>query len=422
MPTTAARARELLKKRRAVVARLHPFTIRIKDRTGGAVQTVIVKIDPGSKTTGLAVARVAGDGEHALWLAEVGHRGLAIRRSLEQRRGYRHGRRSRNLRYRAPRIDNRTKPADWLPPSLQHRVDAVVHWADRLRRLCPVAGIVMEAVRFDTQLLADPDISGVEYQQGTLAGYEIREWVLEKWGRACVYCGAEGVPLQLDHVVARGRLGQGRPKDFVPSCGPCNQKKGMRLVEEFLAKKPALLAQILAGLEKPVRDAAAVNSTRVALHRALAATGLPVRTGSGGRTKWNRSRFGVPKTHALDALCAGETQAVHGWQRLPTLVIGCSGRGSHQRTRVTADGFPRGYLMRRKRVFGFATGDLVRAVVPAGKKAGTHVGRVAVRSRGSFNIRTTAGVIDSVSHKHCRLLQRADGYNYNTRSGASSPP
>ena len=139
--------------------------------------------------------------------------------------------------------------------------------------------------------------------------------------------------------------------------------------------------------------------------------GLPVSTGSGGRTKWNRTRFEVPKTHALDALCVGNVEGVTGWS-LPTLVVKATGRGSYQRTRLTAYGFPRGSLMREKSVQGFRTGDLVRAVVPTGKKAGVHVGRVAIRATGNFNIQKLSGVVQGISFRHCRVLMRGDGYTY----------
>ncbi|MCW8829721.1 MAG: HNH endonuclease, partial [Gammaproteobacteria bacterium] len=78
-------------------------------------------------------------------------------------------------------------------------------------------------------------------------------------------------------------------------------------------------------------------------------------------------------------------------------------------------GFPRGYLARSKQVQGFQTGDHVRAVVPSGKKIGTYTGRIAVRASGSFNIQTQAGVIQGISHRHCRLIQRADGYGYSVQ-------
>ncbi|SEQ16914.1 hypothetical protein SAMN05421693_1193 [Ectothiorhodospira magna] len=40
------------------------------------------------------------------------------------------------------------------------------------------------------------------------------------------------------------------------------------------------------------------------------------------------------------------------------------------------------------------------------------MGRVAIRATGSFNIQTRKGVVQGISHRHCRLLQRADGYAF----------
>lgn len=88
------------------------------------------------------------------------------------------------------------------------------------------------------------------------------------------------------------------------------------------------------------------------------------------------------------------------------------GRGSYQRTRLSKFGFPRGYLMRQKQVKGFQTGDMVKAIVPTGKKAGTHTGRVAVRKTGSFNIQTEQGAVQGISYKYCTVIQRGDGYGY----------
>jgi hypothetical protein len=72
--------------------------------------------------------------------------------------------------------------------------------------------------------------------------------------------------------------------------------------------------------------------------------------------------------------------------------------------------------MRTKRVGGFKTGDIVRAVVPRGKNAGTHIGRVAVRARGSFNI----GSVQDISAKYCTLISRGNGYGYNQEDAASA--
>ncbi|EGV30874.1 HNH endonuclease [Thiorhodococcus drewsii AZ1] len=421
MPCSEKRARLLLKRERAVVVRLAPFTIRLKDRVGGATQPLRIKLDPGSKTTGLALVREEEivdpeTGEvtrtaHVVWLGELTHRGHQIREALTARSAMRRRRRTANLRHRAPRFDNRTKPCGWLAPSLRHRVETTVTWVERLRRLAPITAISQERVRFDMQAMQNPEISGLEYQQGTLAGYEVREYLLEKWRRTCAYCGAKDIPLQIEHIQPKSMGGSNRISNLTLACAPCNQKKGNRPVTVFLANKPDRLKRIQAHVSAPLRDAAAVNATRWALFESLKATGLPVETGSGGCTKFNRMRLGVPKTHALDAACVGQVDALHGWQ-CPTLAIKATGRGSYQRTRLDRFGFPRGVLMRQKRVHGFQTGDRVIACVPTGKKAGTYVGRVAIRATGSFNIQTAGAVVQGLSYRYCRTLQRADGYGY----------
>lgn len=96
-------------------------------------------------------------------------------------------------------------------------------------------------------------------------------------------------------------------------------------------------------------------------------------------------------------LCAGTIASVSNWQ-VPALAIKCTGHGAYQRTRLIALGFPRGDLMRSKQVKGIQIGDQAHAEVSTGKKAGTHFGRVAVRATGSFNIQTSAGVIQGVPH------------------------
>jgi hypothetical protein len=50
-------------------------------------------------------------------------------------------------------------------------------------RYAPVSALSTELVRFDTRSMA-PEIAGVEYQTGTLAGYERREYLPDKRGRA----------------------------------------------------------------------------------------------------------------------------------------------------------------------------------------------------------------------------------------------
>ncbi len=155
MPCSEKRARLLLQRGRARVHRMAPFTIRLVDRTRATsvTQPIALKLDPGSKTTGIALARIAEASIHPTALIELEHRGLAIRDALKQRAGFRKRRRSVNLRYRQPRFDNRRRPEGWLAPSLQHRVDTIMAWVARLRHLAPVSSLAQELVRFDMQAM-----------------------------------------------------------------------------------------------------------------------------------------------------------------------------------------------------------------------------------------------------------------------------
>jgi 5-methylcytosine-specific restriction endonuclease McrA len=290
-PCHPARARQVLRRGRARVVRRFPMTIQLRDRRAdqSTTQPLRLKIDPGSRTTGLALVTEAS--ATVVWTAELTHRSGAIRDALLARRAFRRARRQRHTRYRPARFANRRRPTGWLAPSLRSRVDHILTWYRRLAQRCPIRAMSVELVRFDPQALVNPEIRGVEYQQGELLGYEVREYLLEKWGRTCAYCRATGVPLQVEHIVPRARGGADRVSNLTLACGPCNQRKGSQTAAEF--GFPLVQAQA----QQPLRDAAAVNSTRWALYQALQATGLPVEAGTGGRTKYNRTRLGWPKTH-----------------------------------------------------------------------------------------------------------------------------
>src|SRR5690606_2268625 len=148
---------------------------------------------------------IAEHTKKVVFAAEVEHRGLKVKAAMDTRRAVRRSRRHRKTRYRKARFLNRARPAGWLPPSLESRVANIETWVGRLVRFAPITDLSMELVRFDTQQLEKPEIKGVEYQQGTLAGYEVREYLLEKWNRTCAYCDARDVPLEVDHIQPRSR-------------------------------------------------------------------------------------------------------------------------------------------------------------------------------------------------------------------------
>ncbi|MGB8266179.1 MAG: RNA-guided endonuclease IscB [Candidatus Velthaea sp.] len=406
-PVHPAVARQMLRAGVAAVFRRAPFTVIRKAQVAQPSTMLELRIDPGATTTGLVLVH----GDRVIFAAELTHRGKAIRAKLEARGNLRGARRNRNLRHRAKRFDNRTRRAGWLPPSIQSRVDNVVSWARKLASLASVASIAIEQVRFDTQAMQNPEISGVEYQQGALAGYEVREYLLEKLGRSCAYCDKKDTPLEVEHIVPRSRGGSDRVSNLTLACRPCNQRKGNAPAAEFV-NDPARLRKILARSKAPLAGAAAVNAARFAIVAALKATSLPVSCWTGGRTKFNRCTLGYPKAHWIDAACVGENGAhVRLDPAAAFLKIKALGRGSRQTCRVDRFGFPRSAGKRVKRVAGFSSNDLVRLNQSSGKYAGAHVGLVSVRERGDFDV--TSGKLKITSKAvNFVLLQRADGYGY----------
>ncbi|MGB8686852.1 MAG: RNA-guided endonuclease IscB [Microcoleus sp.] len=405
-PCRPSMARKLLTAGKAAIFRRFPLTIILKKTVTATVESITLKLDPGSKTTGIALL----EGEKVIFGAELAHRGQAIKASLESRSELRRGRRSRHNRYRQARFLNRTRKKGWLAPSLQHRVETTLTWVNKLRRLAPISLIVQELVRFDLQQLENPEISGIEYQQGELQGYEVREYLLNKWNRKCAYCDAENLALQIEHIHPKAKGGSNRISNLCLACSKCNLKKGTQDVKQFLVKKSDILSRILAQAKRPLKDAAAVNSTRWALFSRLKETGISVLTGSGGLTKFNRTRLKLPKTHWLDAACTGQIESLEILTNQP-LLIKATGHGTRQMCRTDKFGFPSRYVPRSKFVKSFQTGDIVKAVVTSGKKIGEYIGRVAVRSTGSFNI-SASELVQGISHKYCKIVHRKDGYNY----------
>ncbi|QAV25590.1 HNH endonuclease [Neobacillus thermocopriae] len=405
-PCHEAVARKLLKQGKAAIYRRFPFTIILKKLVDESEikATYRLKIDYGSRHTGLAILR----GQEVVWLGQLDHR-IDIKERIDKRRAFRRARRNRKTRYRKPRFLNHKRKEGWLPPSLESRVQNIQTWVNRLKKLCHIGNISYENAKFDTQLMRNPEISGIEYQQGTLQGYEVREYLLEKFGRKCCYCGKENVPLEVEHIIPKSRGGTDRIDNLCIACRDCNQRKGNQTAEEFGC--PHIQKQV----KESLKDTSVINATRWKVYEVLKQARLDVECGTGARTKMNRIRLGLPKTHYFDACCVGESTPSHLYFKTKeVLFIKAKGRGSRSRTNLDRYGFPRGYLARQKFFFGFQTGDMVKAIVPRGKYKGVWFGEVACRKTGNFDIKGKDGkrIAQGISYKYIQVIQRFDGYTY----------
>jgi hypothetical protein len=229
----------------------------------------------------------------------------------------------------------------------------------------------MELVKFDTQKLQNPEVNGVDYQQGELAGYEVREYLVEKWERKCCYGDSEGLPLQVEDIHPRSKGASNRFSNLTLSCEGCNIKKGTQPVKEFLTKDPARLEKILQQAKQPLKDAGAVNSTGWALFRTLKNI-LPITTGTGGQTKYNRTTVKLTQQHWIDAAGVGEIETIKLVTPQP-LRIKATGWGTRQMCGTDRYGFPSRHRERNQIHFGFRTDDIASSVVTNGKKVGEYV-------------------------------------------------
>ena len=402
-----AKARILLKNRLAVVHKVYPFTIRLKDNSAVSKdRSYTVKIDPGSKHTGIAIV---DDKDTVVMLTEVEHRGHIIKRDMDSRRVVRNSRRQRKTRYRESRFLNRTKPKGWLAPSVKSRADNVINFIRKYKKLININKIMIEYVSFDTtQMSSDTKLIGTAYQQGPLYNTNLREFVFSKTKGRCSYCGAKAT--EIDHIIAKANGGTNSTFNLTPACRSCNQKKSNLSLKEF----GKLMGKDFSKLEpkKLPKDAAIVQLARNYMIREITKLVSNTTTHDAWVTKYNRDSLGLPKEHYYDALSVGEIPTKFNFFTDKILVVSAKGRGSRKMCKVDKYGFPKTAAKASKLVEGFQTGDIVKAVVSNGLKAVEYLGRVAVRSTGRLNIKTKSGLTKDIGYKYCRLIQRGDGYSY----------
>jgi 5-methylcytosine-specific restriction endonuclease McrA len=405
MPTTPRRARVFLKAKRAAVVRREPFTIRLRFATETHVQKVVVGVDTGSKDVGI-VATTNGE---VVFQAEV-HLRDDIREKLIQRRQYRSSRRKRKTRYRPERWRNRRRSPGWLAPSIRSKAEATVKAVRFVSSLLPVCQVKVEVGSFDTQKMQNPEISGLDYQQGQLEGYQIKEYMLRKWQYQCVYCGAREVPLQIEHIIPKARGGTDRPSNLAIACGPCNLRKGKQTATEFGFPDVQAQARV------PLKDAAHVSALKSRVIQDLQATfgESKVSIAYGYETKYKRIQvLDLPKSHSNDAVAiACEMGEVV--KPLETVYqIRCVARGQYQRYKGPQS---KQKCWAPRKVRGFKLYELVKVNGAVGYIAGR-------REKGAFVIRDVASrkkLAEVTPHKLLRIARPTQGWVITRQPGPNS--
>lgn len=403
-PCTPARARQLLSAHKAAVLRRFPFTLILKSSSPtAATHPLHLGIYPTRKATGMALRR----GPILLAAFEITHRTGAIVDRMLSRRSLRRGRRHRKTRHRPPRFLNRVhgKKKGWLAPSLMSRVYNVMTWVRRLQSVCPLESLGLAVNKYDTQLLQKPELTGVEYSRGTLYGFEVRGYLLEKFHHKCAICADEEAPLQVTHAQLKAHGGSDRVSNLYLACPRCVEKRGARTLNAWLARKPELLARIQAQMKRPLREEAWVTATRWRMLAELERLGLPVSRHTSAAGQYHRWRLGL--TRSPWACAVGVSDEVPDCldSRLQSvLAVRCTGHGRRQRCRTDKYGVPVKHIKAGKYSHGYTTGDIATARVP-GKP--TITGRVTIREKPAFLVGK-----QGVHPKYLTRVHQSDGYDY----------
>ena len=390
MPCSPAKARLLLKEKKAIVVRRTPFTIQLTIATGETKQPVSLGVDAGYKHVGLSASTEKAE----LYASEIELR-QDITDLLSARRELRRARRNRKTRYRAPRFDNRirTKRKGWLAPSVENRINAHLSRIEAVLRLLPVTKITVETASFDMQLLKNPDISGKEYQEGEQLGFwNIREYVLCRDGHVCQHCyGRSKDPVLNVHHLESRRTGGDSPGNLITLCETCH--KALHRGEITLKQS-------------------ADNRSRGSLHGNYALGGaespeashpeLEVNNTYGYRTKHARIANDIAKSHCADAFCiAGNL----GAERLSEFFFQKQTRRNNRQIHKLS--ILKGGIRKRNQAPFEVNGFRLFDKVACKGEEGFIFGR---RSSGFFDVRKLDGTCISagISYKKLHLLEKRE--------------
>ena len=340
MPTNRkVRVRGLFKSGLAKVVDTVPFTIRLLYENNAVLQPVTLAEDPGRTNIGVAVLTQLGN---LVLSAVVETRNKDIKKLMSDRKAHRQASRrgERKARQRLARkhgsmmkagmimrklpqyaadkfvtckiikntearFCNRKHTPDWLTPTVNHLVETHINIIRKIKKYLPVTDIAIEVNRFAFMQMENPEISGVDFQNGPLKGFDdVKTAIREQQNGKCLMC-KNGID-NFHHIIPRSKSGSDSIQNQVGLCLKCHKKA--HTDESFKQK----LADKKAGLLKKYGALSALNQAIPFICRKLLEQyGKDhVHFCTGKDTSLIRTSFGYEKTkdnqmHEVDAYCIG---------------------------------------------------------------------------------------------------------------------
>ena len=312
MPCKPAKARHLLRDKKARVVNRKPFTIQLLWDCEENVQEVCCGIDKGCKVTGIACV---GNGE-ILFSANIKHRNpVALQQKdgstktfVQVRAERRRGRRHRHRWHRKPRFLNRasSKRSGRLPPTIKMNVMEVARVVRKIP--LPISHITIEDVQVDIRRLSDPslrsraspNVKGSEYQQSNRLDENLRLACLIRDNFTCKKCGKKNTRLEAHHIVWISKDGKDSIYNVITLCEKCHDK--VHKIGES-GKVRLKGGKVITGMDGYKDKIAARTMQGKTLLYSLLQNIASLSTVYGYQTAEFRKACELPKEHWIDALC-----------------------------------------------------------------------------------------------------------------------
>lgn len=332
MPCKPQRARKLIKEKKAKVISYKPFTIKLLYSSYGYTQNTNLGIDLGSKHIGIAITsqdKVLSKGEIELR--------QDVSSLIETKSILRRSRRNRKTRYRKCKFNFRNKrvfnapkgtklkplqkssnskknwrtlatnidssrPDDWLPPSIQSKIDNTFFWIDKYYNLLPKCNLSIEVGKFDIAKMINPEIEGTDYQQGEVFGfYNARYFVFARDNYTCQVCKkSKDKILRTHHVLYKSEGGSDRPNNLITVCDDCHTHENHQhsgIFYEWMMKKKKM---------KTYKEPPFMNAMRIRVFRKYPQANITY----GSITTVKRKELGLDKTHYNDAIAISGIESI----------------------------------------------------------------------------------------------------------------
>ena len=321
MPTeNHAKVRILLKNKKAKVIKRCPFTIQLTYNSTNHTQNITLGVDSGSKHIGLS----ATTKDKVLFESDVELRNDIVD-LLSTRRELRRTRRNRKTRYRKARFNNRKRGDGWLAPSVRQKVQTHLTVVKKVHEILPITKIIVETASFDIQKIKNPDIIGIDYQQGEqLDFWNVREYVLFRDGHVCQCCKGKSKDriLNVHHIESR-KTGGDAPNNLITICETCHTG-----YHKGTIKLPKTIHRGMS-----FKDATFMGIMRWAFYNKLKEEYPDVSLTYGYITKNTRIENNLPKDHFIDARCiSGNPKAISDNVVYYQKKVRCHNRQIHKST------------------------------------------------------------------------------------------